>query len=147
MSVKDRSRQRVKSLINKLERGTESLTDEEFARLKRMIVERRGHDATHVTVAPIDTARPCSPRSRSSETSFDARLYGEKRRGQDGPGAKSAQITIGRYEFGTPGQQCLPKWETGRTTADGYLLANTSSNLGETLFPPQNALSGREPVA
>ena len=53
MSVKDRSRQRVKSLINKLGRGTVSLTDEEFARLKRMIVERRGHDATHVTVAPI----------------------------------------------------------------------------------------------
>ena len=99
MSVKDRSRQRVKSLINKLGRGTVRLTDEEFARLKRMIVERRGHDATRVTVAPTDTARPCSPRSRSSETSLDARLYGEKRRGQDGPGAKSARITIGRYEF------------------------------------------------
>ena len=56
MSVKYRSSQRVKSLNNNLGRGTVSITDEEFTRLKRMIVERRGHDATHVTVAPIDTA-------------------------------------------------------------------------------------------
>ena len=56
MSVKDRSSQRVKSLIDKLGLGTVSITDEEFARLKLMIVERRGHDATHVTVVPIDTA-------------------------------------------------------------------------------------------
>ena len=78
MSVKYRSRQRVKSFINELGQGTVSPTDEEFARLKCMIVERRGYDTMHVTVAPTDTARPCSSRSRSSETSFDARLYGEK---------------------------------------------------------------------
>ena len=61
MSGKDRSRQRVKSFINELEQGTASLTDEEFARLKRMVVEKRGRDVAHVTIAPIDTAQPCSP--------------------------------------------------------------------------------------
>ena len=61
MSEKERSRQRVTNIINELDQGTASLTDKEFAMLKRMIVERRGRDAAHVTVAPIDTAQPCSP--------------------------------------------------------------------------------------
>ena len=39
MSGKNRSKQKVKSFINELDRGTVSFTDEEFARLKR-IVER-----------------------------------------------------------------------------------------------------------
>ena len=78
MSGKDRSRQRVKSLFNEPEQGIVSLTDEEFAMLKRMIVERRGRDAAHVIVAPIDTAQPCSPRSRSSKLSFDVRVCMER---------------------------------------------------------------------
>ena len=62
MSEKDRSRQRVASFINELNQGTASLTDEGFARLKRIIVERRGRDAAYVTVVLIDTAQPWSPR-------------------------------------------------------------------------------------
>ena len=54
-SEKERSRQRVNNYINELGQGTLSLTDVEFARLKQ-IVERRGRDAAHVTVAPVDTA-------------------------------------------------------------------------------------------
>ena len=45
-------------------------TDEEFTRIK-LFVERRDHDAAHVTVASIDTALPCSPRSRRSEITSD----------------------------------------------------------------------------
>ena len=60
-------RPKVKSFVNELEQGIVSLTDEEFARLKPMIVERKGLDAAHVAVAPIATAQPCSPRSRSSK--------------------------------------------------------------------------------
>ena len=98
MSGKEISRQRVKSLINELDQGTASLTDEEFAMLKRTIVERGGRNAAHVTVAPIDTARPCSPRSRSSKTTFDVRVCMERNgRGQDGPGARSARTIIGWY--------------------------------------------------
>ena len=70
MSGKERSSQRVMSFINELDQGAASLTDGEFAMLKRMIMERRGRDAAHVTVAPIDTAQPCSHRSSSSEVLF-----------------------------------------------------------------------------
>ena len=77
MSGKEMSRKRVNNIFNELERGTASFTDVEFAMLKQ-IVERRGRDAAHVTVAPIDTAQLCSLRSRSPETSFGARVYMEK---------------------------------------------------------------------
>ena len=75
MCGKDGSRQ--KSFINEIGQGTESFTDQKFAMLKRY-VERRGRDAAHVTVAPIDTAQYCSPRSPSPETSFSARAYREE---------------------------------------------------------------------
>ena len=78
MSGKERSRQRVKSFINELNQGTASLTGEEIATLKRMIVERRARDTAHVTVAPIDTPQTCSPQSRSPEMSFDIRPYMER---------------------------------------------------------------------
>ena len=61
MSGKDRSRQRVESFIDELEQGTSSLTNEEFARLERMIMERRGRAVAHVVIAPIDTAQLCNP--------------------------------------------------------------------------------------
>ena len=134
MSGKDRSRQRIKSFIDKLDRGTASLTDEEFARLKRMVVERRGRDAAHVTVAPIDTAQPCSPRSRSSEISLEVSVYIEENTevGMDLEPVELEQSSAGASQleqssagtdqlespsdgtgFETPGQQCLPNWEIG----------------------------------
>ena len=36
----------------------------------------------------------------------------------------------------TPGQQCPPNGETGRTTADGCLLVGVGSNLGGNTFSP-----------
>ena len=33
--------------------------------------------------------------------------------------------------FETPGQQCHPNWETGLTTAAGYLTAGVGSNQAE----------------
>ena len=74
MPGKGRSSQRVESFINKLKQGTSSLTDEEFARLERMIREKRGRAAAHVVVTPIDTAQPCNPQSCSSEISFDVHV-------------------------------------------------------------------------
>ena len=132
MSGKDRSRQRVKSFFNKLDQGTASPTNEEFARLERMIMERRGRDAAHVTVAPIDTTQPCSPRSRSSEISLYARVYIEENTeggmdlepgelGQSSAGTSQLdQSSVGTDQlespsagtgFETPRQQCLPNWE------------------------------------
>ena len=51
MSGKQRSRQRVNSFISELNQGTASITDEEFAMLKRMIVESRDRGTAHETVA------------------------------------------------------------------------------------------------
>ena len=58
ISGKKRSKQRVESFINKLEQGTASLTDEEFATLKRMIRKRRGLAAAHVIVTCADWYSP-----------------------------------------------------------------------------------------
>ena len=130
MSGEDRSRQRVESFINKLEQGTASPTDEEFTKLKRMIVERRGHAAAHVVVAPIDSAPPRSPRSRSSKISFDVRVCMERNdEGRMDPERGQLKPQSAGIDFETPGQQCLPNWEMGRTAADGYLLAGASSSL------------------
>ena len=151
---KERSKQRVKSSFNEIEQETASLTDEEFTRLERMIMERRGRAAAHVVVAPNDTAQPCNPRS-SSKISFNVRVYMEgstKSRMDPEPGqlesssagtgeVESSSAGTGQLEspsagtcFETPGQQCLPNWDMGRTTIDGCLLVGASSNLGGNIF-------------
>ena len=122
--------------INELGQGTASVTDEEFAMLKRMIVERRGRDAAHVTVAPIDTTQPCSHRSRSLEVSFDVCVCMEtNNEGRMDPERDQLESPSAGTGFETPGQQCLPNWETERTTAAGCLPVGVGSNYGETLFP------------
>ena len=136
MSGKERSRQRLKSFMNEIVQGTVSFTDEECAILKR-IVERRGRDAARVTVESIDTALPCSPRSRNSEISFDGRVFMEKyEEGRMNPERDQVESPSAGTGFETPGQQCLPNWETGRTTDDGYLLVGVGLNLGGNTFPP-----------
>ena len=92
-----------------------------------------------MTVAPIDTAQYCSPRSPSSETSFDKRAYMEKKdedmekkdKGRMDP-AEPDQLEPLSASTGleTPGQQCYPNWETGQTTAAGCLPAGVGSNYG-----------------
>ena len=67
MSEKERSKQRAESLLNELEQETASLTDEDFARLERMIMERRDRAAEHVIAVPSGTAQSSNPRSRCSE--------------------------------------------------------------------------------
>ena len=149
MSGKARSRQGVKSFFNELDRGIASFTDVEFAMLKR-IVERRDRDAAHVTVAPIGTAQPCSPQSRSSEISFDARVYMEKNDERtmdperDQLGSPSAGIS-----FETPGQQCHPRWKTEDEPLlpPAACLSAWVRALGETLFPSPKSLLEYEPIA
>ena len=45
--------------------------------------------------------------------------------------------------FETPGQQCLPNWETGRTTSAGYLPVSVGSNFGGNTFPLAEFAVGR----
>ena len=63
--------------------------------------------------------------------SFDVRVYMEgnnegridRERGQfESPSAGTG--------FETPGQDCLPNWEMGRTTVNGCLLVGVSLNWG-----------------
>ena len=51
-------RQEVRNLINAVEQG--KVSDKEFAVLKRL-VEKRGREATQVTVTPVATVQCCSP--------------------------------------------------------------------------------------
>ena len=46
----------------------------------------------------------------------------------------------------TPGQQCPPNegtWETGRTTADGFLTAGVGSNQGGSIYSPTKRVDTR----
>ena len=45
--------------------------------------------------------------------------------------------------FETPGQQCHPIWETGRTSADGFLTAGVGSNLGKHTSPTTERAGAR----
>ena len=135
MSGNKRTKQRVEGFTNELERGTASLTDEEFARLERMIRERRGRAAAHVVVAPIDTAQLCNPRS-NSEISFYVRVYMEgNNEGRVDPERGQLQSPSAGTGFETYGQPCLPNWEMGQTTVDDCLLVGVNSNGGNNFSP------------
>ena len=146
MSGQDGSWQRAKRFIDELKQGTVSLSDEEFAIIKEF-VESRGRDAAHATVAPVDTAQYCSPRSPSSKISSDVCICTEKkeeiRMDSEPDWLESPSAGTG---FETAGQQCHRTWETRRTTAARYLTTGVGSNLGETLLHPLNALT-RKPIA
>ena len=44
-----------------------------------------------------------------------------------------------------PGQQCLSNWEMERTTVDGCLLVDGSSDVGETTFSLEDFVIGTQP--
>ena len=47
-------------------------------------------------------------------------------------------------DYETPGQQCLPNWEIGRTAAGGYLFAGASSSLrGDTFSLAETVVGTR----
>ena len=98
--------------------------------LKRF-VEKRDHDAAHVTVAPANTAQYRSPRSPTPEISFDVRVcMEENEEDMVDPERDQLKPLSASTGFETPVQQGHPSWETRRTTAAGCLPAGESSNLG-----------------
>ena len=140
MSGKDRSRQKINSFINELDRGTVSFTDEEFARLKRN-VGRRGRDAAHVPVVPVDIVQYCSTRSRRPKLSFDARVYMEKNNeGRINPERDQLESPSAGTGFETPGQQYLPNWATDEPLPTATWSPAQVRIWGEAFFPSQNAL-------
>ena len=86
-------RQKVRNHVSVIEQG--KVSDEEFAMVKR-IVERRGRDAAHATVAPVDTAQHRSPRSPTPETSFDTCVCVSMEKKDEGT-MDPERATIGQY--------------------------------------------------
>ena len=143
MPVRDGSWQRAKRFVDELkQQGTVSLSDEEFAMLKRF-VEKRNRDAAHVTVAPADTTQYRSPRSPSPEISSDVRVcINENEEGIVDPERDQLKPLSASTGFETPEQQGHPSWETRRTTAAGCLPAGVSSNLGGNTSSPTERVTG-----
>ena len=142
MPVRDGSRQKTKSFIKKIEQGIVSFLDEEFAMIKRF-VKKRGRDVVQVTVTPVDTVQYCTPRSPTSEPSFDACVYMEKKdEGRMNPERDQLESPLASMGFETPGQQYPPNGETGRTTAVGYLTAGVGPNLGGNTSSPKERVPG-----
>ena len=144
MTGEDEFSQRAKSFIHKIGQGTVSFTDAEFAMLKRF-VERRGRDAAHVTVAPVDTAQYCYPRSPSPEISLGVRVCNMEKHeeGRVDPEPDQLESPPAGTGFETPGQQCHSILETRRTTANGCLLVAVSSNFGRNTFSRAEIAVGR----
>ena len=106
-------RQKVSNLINALEQG--KVSDEEFAVLKRL-VEKRGHEATQVTVTPVATVQYCSPSPQTPEPSPDVCFELESNKGKMDPKLKELESSSAGMGLETRGQQCPSNegtWETG----------------------------------
>ena len=147
--------QRTKSFIKEIGQGTvnstdaigqstANLTDAEFVMLKRL-VEKRDRDAAHATAAPADTAQYRSPNSPNHEIpSYVCVCIGGKEAGMVDPEQDQLDPPSAGTGLETPGQQCPPNGETGRTTADGCLLVGVGSNSGgKRFFPSEIAVGTR----
>ena len=93
-----------KRFIDELKQGTVSLSDEEFAMIKRF-VEKGDRDAAHVTVAPVDTAQYRSPRSPTPEIPSDVLVcMQENEEGMVGPERDQLKPLSASTGFETPGE-------------------------------------------
>ena len=116
------------------------LPNEELAVIKRY-VEKRSREAAHtqMTVTPVNTVQHCSPCSPNLDMPSDVCLSLESSEGKMGPELKELESPSVGTGLETPGQQYLPNegiWETGRTTATGFLAAGVGSNQGGNIFSP-----------
>ena len=113
------------------------LPDEELAVIKRY-VEKRSREAAQaqVTVTPVDTVQYCSPSPQTPEPSPDVCVKLENNERRIDPKRGELEPPSAGTGLETPGQQCHPIWETGRTTADGFLTVGVGSNLGGNISSP-----------
>ena len=121
----------------------EKLPDEELAVIKRYAEERSREAAqAQATVTLDDTVQHCSPCSRNpdmpSDVCFKLKSNEDKMDSEQGELESSSTGT----GLKTPGQQCPPNegiWETGRTTADGFLTVAWVQIRREEFLLPRNA--------
>ena len=138
-------RQKVSNLINEIEQG--KVSDEEFSILKRL-VEKRSREAAQaqVTVTPVDTVQHCSPCPLNPEMPPDVCFKLENNEGRMDPERGELESPSAGTGLETPGQQCPPNegtWETGRTTADGFLTAGVGSNQRGSIYSPTERVDTR----
>ena len=90
-------------------------------------------EAAQVTVTPVDTVEHSNPRPLDPEPSPSVYVKLENAEGKMGPELDELESPSAGTGLETPGQQCPPNegtWETGRTTAAGFLTAAVDSNQG-----------------
>ena len=131
-------------LINAIEQDT--LSDEEYATLKRCM-EKRVRETAQVTAVTRDhTVQPCSPCSPNPDrpSGVLCNLENEGTMSQE-----LEELTLSSTSTGlnTPGQLSPPNegvWETGRITADSFLTAGVNSSQGgRTPSPTERSASTR----
>ena len=89
-----------------------------------------------MTVTPVSTVQHCIPRSPDPEMPPDVCVSLESNEGKVDPEQDELESPSAGTGFETPGQQCHTIWETGRTTADGFLTAGVGSNQGGYISSP-----------
>ena len=149
LSEKERSEQRIDNFLNGLEQQAASFTDEQFARLKR-IMDRRGRAAPHGIVVPIGTTlvQPSNPRLRCSVISFNTSISvctDERTEDKMEPELGELESSPAGTGLEAPGQQSLSNWEMEQTTVDGCLFVDGSSDLGENTFFLEDFVIQMEP--
>ena len=99
-----------------------------------------------MTVTPVDTVQYCSPSPQIPEPLPDVCFKLENNEGKTDPELKELESPSAGTCLETPGQQCPPyegTWETGRTTADGFLTAGVGSNQGGSISSPTERVDTR----
>ena len=125
--------------INAIEQDT--LSDEEYATLKRCM-EKRVRETAQVTAVTRDhTVQPCSPCSPNPDrpSGVLCNLENEGTMSQELEELTSSSTGTG---LNTPGQQCPPNegvWRTGRIIADGILTAGVDSSKGGNISSPMES--------
>ena len=92
-----------------------------------------------MTVTPVDTVQHYSPCPLNPEMPPDECVRLESNEGKMDPELKELESPLAGTGLETPRQQCPPNegtWETGQTTADGFLTAGVGSNQGENISSP-----------
>ena len=131
-------------LFNAIEQDT--LSDEEYATIKRCM-EKRVRETAQVTAVTRDnTVQPCSPCSPNPDrpSGVLCNLENEGTMSQELEELTSSSTST---RLNTPGQLSPPNegvWETGRIIADGILTAGVNSSQGgRTPSPPERSTSTR----
>ena len=127
-------------LMNAIEQDT--LSDEEYATLKRCMEKRVRETAQVTAVTRNNTVQPCSLCSPNPDrpSGVLCNLENEGTMSQELEELTSTSTSTG---LNTPGQLSPPNegvWETGRIIADGILTAGVNSSQGgRTPSPPERA--------